>query len=83
MKDLHTGSYNKVTPFEYSEGQRGPLCSNEASLSRCPSLGLSPKLLKETLNALEELGEVIKSIRRRMYTEGFEVVNGIVVERTM
>lgn len=81
MKELHTGRNNDAISFEYSEGQRGPLCSNKASLSRCPSLGSSPTLSKESLNALEELGDVLKSIRRRMYREGYEILDGVVVQR--
>ncbi|NCN11699.1 hypothetical protein GW937_00060 [Candidatus Kaiserbacteria bacterium] len=81
MKELHTGQNNDAISFEYSEGQRGPLCSNKASLSRCPSLGSSPKLSKDNLNALEELGDVLKSIRRRMYREGYEILDGAVVRK--
>ncbi len=80
MKELHKSSYNDVTPFENNEGQRGLLCSNKTSL-RCPSLSSSPKFSKDTREALEELGNVLKSIRRRMYAEGFEIVNGVVVKR--
>ena len=81
MKELHTGQNNDAISFEYSEGQRGPLCSNKASLSRCPSLGSSPTLSQDSLNALEELGDVLKSIRRRMYHEGYEILDGVVVQR--
>lgn len=81
MKELHTGQNNDAISFEYSEGQRGPLCSNKASLSRCPSLGSSPTLSQDSLNALEELGDVLKSVRRRMYREGYEILDGVVVQR--
>lgn len=81
MKELHTGQNNDAISFEYSEGQRGPLCSNKASLSRCPSLGSNPTLSQDSLNALEELGDVLKSIRRRMYSEGYEILDGVVVQR--
>lgn len=80
MKRLHKSSYNGVTSFENSEGQRGLLCSNKTSL-RCPSLGSSQKLSKDTLKALEELGDVLKTIHRRMSADGFEIVNGVVVSR--
>lgn len=76
MNKLHKGQYD--TPkFEPNEGQRGLLCSNNVSL-RCPSLSSSPVLSKDTLIALEELGDVLKSIRKRMYAEGYELVDGVV-----
>ena len=78
MNKLDKSSYNDVTTFENNEGQRGLLSSNKTSLSRCPSLGSSLKLSNVTLDALEELGLVIKSIRRRMYDEGYEILNGVV-----
>lgn len=76
MNELHKGQYD-ASEFEPNEGQRGLLCSNKASL-RCPSLSSSPTLSKDTLRALEELGDVLKSIRKRMYAEGYELVNGVV-----
>ena len=36
-------------------------------------------LPEETLQALEALGEVLLSIRKRMLSEGFDVVDGKVV----
>ena len=81
MKELHKSLYSDPTEFENNEGQRGLLCSNNESLTRCPSLSSSPVFSKDTLGALEELGSLLKSIRRRMYTEGFEIVNGAVVKR--
>ncbi|TAN36362.1 hypothetical protein EPN27_01810 [Patescibacteria group bacterium] len=76
MNELHKGQYD-ASKFEPNEGQRGLLCSNKASL-RCPSLSSSSTLSKDTLSALEELGDVLKSIRKRMYTEGYEIVDGVV-----
>jgi len=63
--------------FVPREGQRDLLCSNRKSL-RCPSLSSSPILSRETLIALKELGDVLKSIRKRMYNEGYEIVDGVV-----
>lgn len=47
-----------------------PLVSENLTLSR------------ETLHALGELGDVIKSIKRRMYNEGYEVIDGKIYKRT-
>lgn len=33
-------------------------------------------LPKETLNSLEELGDILRKIHRRMVSEGYEIVNG-------
>jgi len=68
--ELHTSSYVDVPTLENSAGQCERLCS-------------SPKLSKETLDALEELGVVIKSIRTRMYNEGYEIVDGVVQKRDL
>ena len=63
--------------FEPREGQRELLRSSK-DLLRCPSFGVSSILSKDTLNALEELGYVLKSIHRRMIAEGYEIVDGVV-----
>lgn len=76
MSELHRSQYD-ASEFEPNEGQRGLLCSNKASL-RCPSLSLSSTLSKDTIEALEELGSVLLSIRKRMHTEGYEIINGVV-----
>lgn len=81
MKELHTGQNNDAISFEYSEGQRGPLCSNKASLTRCPSLGSSPKLSQDSLSALEELGYILKPIYLRMKSEGYVVIDGLLVKQ--
>jgi hypothetical protein len=39
-------------------------------------LSSSQPFSKETLDALEELGDVLRGIRRRMITEGYELVDG-------
>jgi hypothetical protein len=65
--------------FAPKEGLREDLtCCNEESLSRSPSLSSSPILSKDTLNALKELGDVLKSIHRRMVSEGYEIIDGVV-----
>lgn len=75
--ELHNSSYLDLPTFQNNEEQRGLLCGNKASV------GSSPKLSKETLDALEELGAVIKSIRTRMYNEGYEIVDGVVQKRDL
>lgn len=76
MNELHKSQHG-VRGFEPNEGQRGLLCSNKAPL-RCPSLSSSSTLSKDTIEALEELGGVLLSIRKRMYAEGYEIINGVV-----
>ncbi len=68
--ELHNSSYVDAPTLENSAGQCERLCS-------------SPKLSKETLDALEELGAVIKSVRTRMYNEGYEIVDGVVQKRNL
>lgn len=75
MSKHHKSIHNSVTTFGNNEGHRELLCRHEAV--RVPS----QKLSKETLVALEELGVVIKSIRTRMYNEGYNIVNGVVQKR--
>lgn len=60
--------------FEPKEGQRALLSSNRAP-SRCPSFGTGP-LSHDTLEALRELGDILKPIRKRMLSQGYEIVNG-------
>ena len=65
--------------IEPKEGQcDGFMCSNKESITHCPSFGINQILPQETLDSLDELGEVLKSIRERMYNEGYEIVDGIV-----
>ena len=74
ISGLHKGEYD-APRLEPNEGQRPPLCSNRAS-RRCPSLSSSQPFSKKTLDALEELGDVLRGIRRRMIAEGYELVDG-------
>jgi hypothetical protein len=78
MKELHESEYDPYR-FEPNEGQRGLLCSNNESLSRCPSLRSNVVLTKDSLSALEELGGVLKPIYLRMKKEGYGIVDGRVV----
>jgi hypothetical protein len=74
MSSLHKSQYD-APELEPNEGQRGLLCSNKASL-RCPSLSSSSKLSQDTLDALEELGDILRGIHKRMISEGYELVDG-------
>lgn len=76
ISELHNGSVNGHI-FVPKEGQGGSLCSNKEPLP-CPSLGVSTNLSKDTLEALEGLGEVLKDVHKRMIAEGYEIKNGIV-----
>lgn len=50
-------------------------CQGEYTYTVPSGIG-SSLLSKDTLNALEELGLILRNIRRRMTVEGYEVVNG-------
>jgi hypothetical protein len=64
MNSLHTNENNglKVEPTEEL------LCADEVSVV----------LSKDTLNALEELGDVLRGIHKRMIFEGYEIVDGTI-----
>ena len=72
MNEIHTNICSDAPAPQKDEARQGLLCGDKASLYTNPTLS------RDTLEALEELGAVLKSIRRRMYTEGYEVVNGVV-----
>jgi hypothetical protein len=80
MNTLHKGQYDTLQ-FEPNEGQRGLLCSNRASL-RCPSLSSSSALSKETLEALEELGTVLRGIHKRIVREGYQLKDGCIQKKS-
>ena len=62
--------------IEFKKGQRCVSCSNEA-LCRCPFLDAQNcTFTSETLEALGELGGVLKKIHNRLISEGYTVVNG-------
>jgi len=46
--------------------------------STAPRDNANDCLSVESLNALEELGEVLRDIRKRMRSEGYEIVDGVV-----
>lgn len=78
MNELHAKLIDHKN-FEPKEGQCDDFaCSNKRSITHCPSFGSNQTLSKDTLDALEGLGDILKSIRERMYNEGYEIVNGIV-----
>ncbi len=61
---------NELHTNEY--GPRELLCSNSSN-----------KILsKETLEALEELGDVLRVIHKRIVFEGYEIVNGVIRKKT-
>lgn len=62
MNSLHTNENNTLTVEPTEE----LLCADEASVV----------LSKDTLNALEELGDVLRGIHKRMIFEGYEIVDG-------
>lgn len=64
MNSLHTNENNalKVEPTEEL------LCADEVSVV----------LSKDTLNALEGLGDVLRGIHKRMIFEGYEIVDGTI-----
>jgi ribosomal protein S19E (S16A) len=63
MNELHT-SQNNAPTFEPTKEQAQLLCDSSNVLS------------KDTLDALEELGDVLKGIHKRMVSEGYEIVDG-------
>jgi hypothetical protein len=62
MNSLHESKNN--TPKVEETGTL--LCDDKASVV----------LSKDTLNALEELGDVLRGIHKRMIFEGYEIVDG-------
>jgi hypothetical protein len=75
MKELHDEE-NTIELIESSEEHLKPSCSNDSPVG-CSFLDLTP-LSEDTLIALEELGEVLKQIHRRMKSEGYEIVDGVI-----
>lgn len=76
MSKLHKSQYTATKKLEPNEGQRGLLCSNNVSV-RCPSLSFR-SLSNDTLEALDDLGNVLKGIRKRMISEGYKITDGVV-----
>lgn len=69
MDILHNDQHN-TSQLNPHKGQAG-LLRNQKVVSQYP-------LSKDTLLALEELGDVLKSIHRRMVSEGYEIVDGVI-----
>lgn len=68
MSKLHGGQGESI--FVPSEVRRRPLCSNFGSPRRT-SLGVDNQpFTEETVGALQELGEILKGIRKRLILEG-------------
>ena len=66
---------NKNVVFQ--KGQQNLLSGNKES-HYYPSLSSNPVLSKDTLDALEDLGEVLKCIHKRMISEGYVIIDGVV-----
>lgn len=69
MDVLHNDQHN-TSQLNPHKGQAG--------LLRCEKVVSQYPLSKDTLLALEELGDVLKSIHRRMVSEGYELVDGAI-----
>ncbi len=69
MSKLHRGQEGEPI-FVPKEVRRRSLCSNFGSPRRT-SLGVDNQLFtEETVDALQELGEILKRIRKRLIAEG-------------
>lgn len=69
-EDKSSVSANSV---ESNEGERRLLSSNKAN-TRSPSLDVNNYIFsEETVAALQELGEVLKRIRKRLISEGVNI----------
>lgn len=77
MDKLHERSPINSGILAPQDGQRGLSCGDTEHPS-CPLLGVPPPLSKDTLNALEELGDVLRCIHKRMACEGYEIMDGVV-----
>lgn len=72
--DLLRNDQHNTSQLDPHKDQVGLLCG-EKVVSQYP-------LSKDTLLALEELGDVLKSIHRRMVSEGYELVDGVIRKKT-
>lgn len=73
MDVLHNDQHN--TPQLNPHKGQARLLRGEKVVSQYP-------LSKDTLLALEELGDVLKSIHRRMVSEGYELVDGVIRKKS-
>ena len=72
--DLLRNNKQNTSQLNPHKGQAG-LLRDKKVVSQYP-------LSKDTLLALEELGDVLKSIHRRMVSEGYELVDGVIRKKT-
>ncbi len=72
--DVLRNDQQNTSQINLHKGQSGFL-RGEKVVSQYP-------LSKDTLLALEELGDVLKSIHRRMVSEGYELVDGAIRKKT-
>lgn len=68
--DILRNDQHNTSQLNPHKGQAG-LLRDKKVVSQYP-------LSKDTLLALEELGDVLKSIHRRMVSEGYEIVDGVI-----
>lgn len=76
MEKIHQNSCAIPQAIEPVKVQCGFLSNNTTPSSL--SLFDSRSLPDETINALEELGAALRVIHKRMVTEGYELVDGII-----
>ena len=66
--------------FVPEEGQPDLLCRNKESCG-CPSLGVRKNTLPpETIQALRELGEILRRIHNRMISDGYIIKDGVIIK---
>ena len=80
MKERHEKLHGDVYLLENSEGQRSTLSCRNGASPRCPSLS-SRLLSDESLDALRELGGVLKKVHKRMVLEGYQLMDGVISKR--
>ena len=76
MGKLHKNIQNGILEPSTREWHGG--FSYSKATSFCPPALVTKSLSKETLNALQELGTVLKRIHKRMLSEGYEFKNGVI-----
>lgn len=69
MNELNKSQYDTLEPAS-AEGPYGLLGSDKAPKG--------PVLSIDTLKALEELGDVLRGIHKRMISEGYELIDGVI-----
>jgi hypothetical protein len=80
MNSQHRKLKSDNNNFVPEEGQRDFLCCNKESL-RCPSLGVDEVVLPdETVQAMKELGEILRGIHNRLISEGYTIRDGIITK---